>query len=65
MKIQKSYEDGFPFKDLHSVIIKYKIINIKNGLMESSFSKIDHYLISIFKDYEKEKKDYIHIDDVV
>ena len=33
--------------------------------MESSFSKIDHYLISIFKTYEKQKKEYIHIDELV
>ena len=33
--------------------------------MESSFSKIDHYLISIFQVYEKQKKDYIHIDELV
>jgi hypothetical protein len=33
--------------------------------MESSFSKIDNYLISIFKAYEKQKIDYIHIDELV
>lgn len=33
--------------------------------MESSFSLIDHYLIGIFKVFEKEKKDYIHIDELV
>lgn len=33
--------------------------------MESSFSLIDHYLIDIFKVYEKEKKDYIHIDEIM
>ncbi len=64
-KIQKKYEDSFPFRDFPDILIQFKISNIKIGLMESSFSKIDNYLISIFKAYEKQKIDYIHIDELV
>jgi hypothetical protein len=51
--INKNYDDSFPYKDLPAVVIDYKINEIKNGLMESSFFKIDHYLISIFEKHDE------------
>ena len=46
--IDKKYDNLFPYKDLPKVVTQYKVNLIKNGTMESAFTKIDHFLIDIF-----------------
>lgn len=55
--IQKTYDDNvFPYKELYTVLLDYKVYNLKNGLMESSLNKLEIYLRSICEPYDKDKK---------
>lgn len=47
------------------MVSQYKINIIKNGTMESAFTKIDHFLISLFKQYDKDDLGTISLDDMM
>ena len=63
--IRKNFKEDVPYKEVYESVYYFKINNLKNGMMESSYTKIEFYLISIFEPYQdKKKKCYIHIDDM-
>jgi len=41
-----------PFNELPYVVVDFKINNLKNGMMESSYSKMELYLIEIFEEFK-------------
>lgn len=51
--LHKHYDDEFPYKDLPDLVVEFKMNEIKNGLMESAFTKIDHYLIGLFEKHDE------------
>lgn len=62
--IKKKYHQDFPYKETYNVILEFKINLIKHGLMESSLNEMDLYLRDLFKKYEKEKPNWIHVNDL-
>lgn len=62
--IKKKYPQDFPYKDTYNFILQFKINLIKHGLMESSLNEMDFYLRELFKKYEKDKTNLIHISDL-
>ena len=62
--IKKKHPQEFPYKETYNFILEFKINLIKHGLMESSLNEMDLYLRDLFKKYEKEKPNCIHISDL-
>lgn len=62
--IKKKYPQDFPYKETYNIILEFKINLIKHGLMESSLNEMDLYLRELFKKYEKEKANWIHVNDL-
>lgn len=62
--IKKRYPQDFPYKETYNIILEFKIHLIKMGLMESNLNEMDLYLRELFKKYEKEKANWIHINDL-
>lgn len=63
--IDKKYDSLFPYKDLSKVVTQYKVNLIKNGTMESAFTKIDHYLIDLFQKYDQDNLGTITLEHLV
>lgn len=62
--IKKKYPQDFPYKETYNIILEFKINLIKHGLMESSLNEMDLYLRELFKKYEKEKPNWINVNDL-
>lgn len=62
--IKKKYPQDFPYKETYNFILEFKINLIKHGLMESNLNEMDLYLRDLFKNYEKDKSNLIHINEL-
>lgn len=53
---KKLHSLEIPFEAIQPQVVNFKLDLLKNGMMESSYSKIELYLISIFAPFQDKKR---------
>jgi len=59
MKIKNDHPEKYPYNLTQDYIFKFKVDIIRNGLMESSVTKLEQYLRKLFETYDNEKNGLI------
>ncbi|EGR28085.1 hypothetical protein IMG5_183420 [Ichthyophthirius multifiliis] len=65
-QICRDYPDNdIPYEKLYDILLNFRIVILKNGLMESQLNNLEIYIRDICKPYDTENKGFIYIDDLM